>query len=795
MLKLLTCVQGHFWEVAQPSDNGEASDPAAFRCPVCGAPADELPLLDLAPSDVSSAITVEPPPAPKAPPLLDAKGLPVVSGYDILEALGKNKKGVLVYRAKQVLINRLVLLKVVLAKDDVGQIAWGALRGEANTLAKLAHPNIPQIHEVGERERQLFYNIVELFEGVPLSEKLQGKPVPPMQAAKFVENVARAVHFAHEHGVVHRGLKPASLLVETADGQRLDQWTFKIDDFGLAGRPIEGDINDVELQGKLPHYLAPEQAWGYAKDIGSCSDVYALGVLLYELLAGRPPFRGERASEIIEQIRSRPPTPPRDVNRRVPTDLDAICRKCLQKPPRKRYASALALADDLRRYQDGLPVQAHDNGPGTRLFLWMRRRPAMAFILLLLCMMFFSTLLAFAIGLSQGDSDSDRYNAALRDMNTAKSDANNARLERNQAVEREKLANYYQEILLAATLNEGRLEILNRCPMAYRQWEWHYLANNQPVQQFKPEIKAIVTVAFSPDGKWLVVAGDNPKTGAGVVYLLDAASGRVQDKHDIANGHVQDVAFSPDSLSLAILYDDGPPNVNLHHLDVYNVQWRGAPQLSLAMGRATSVAYSPNGLYLALGGSDGQPWLLNASDGSSVIRGSFGRLPQWAFGQQKVRVAFGNASQLLAVWDSQSGAVAVYDVASGANLGPHGFPPPTATSLSFASEERIALGCSDKTVHFWDKTLQERQTSPLHYKTNVEQVLFSRDGQRLAVLTKKGDATKPPVLHWYDGTTLREILAVTDLPNQVNAIALDKQGRRLAVATATDVRIYGATNP
>src|SRR5262249_5353033 len=249
--------------------------------------------------------------------------------------------------------------------------------------------------------------------GVRLAEWAQGGPVPPAQAARFVEAVARAVHAAHEQGVVHRGLKPSSILVEAEADKPLDRYAFKVVDFGLAGRPVEGDINDVELQDKLPHYLSPEQAWGYARDIGPCTDVYALGVLVYELLTGRPPFRGERASEIIEQIRSRAPAAPRDVNRRVPADLDAICRKCLQKPPRKRYASALELAEDLRRYREGVPVKARDTGVFPRLIKWVARRPAVACLVLLLFLMFVSTLAAYLVGAGQSEGDTYRYQLAL----------------------------------------------------------------------------------------------------------------------------------------------------------------------------------------------------------------------------------------------------------------------------------------------------------------------------------------------------------------------------------------------
>src|SRR5262249_33684748 len=221
-----------------------APPPAAQLLPAAPPPAETEP---------SAAA---PPPAPKPPPLLDANGYPVVSGYDIVETLGKTKKGVLVYRARQVLVNRVVLLKVVLARDDVGQMAWGALRGEANALAKIDHPNIPTVHEVGERDRQLFYNVLEHFDGVTLGEWAQGRPAAPAQAAKFVEAVARAVHAAHEKGIVPRGLKPTSVLVDANPGKPLERYAFKVVDFGLAGRPVEGDINDVELQEKLPHYLS-----------------------------------------------------------------------------------------------------------------------------------------------------------------------------------------------------------------------------------------------------------------------------------------------------------------------------------------------------------------------------------------------------------------------------------------------------------------------------------------------------------------------------------------------------------
>jgi eukaryotic-like serine/threonine-protein kinase len=807
MLKLLTCVQGHFWEIPQPSGNGELPDLASLHCPVCGSPADELPLIDLAPSD-TVPVTPEARRVPPKPPLVDAEGNPIVSGYEILEALGKSKKGVALYRAKQVLINRQVLLKVVLARDDAGQIAWGALRGEANTLAKIAHPNIPQIHEVGERERQLFYNVVELFDGEPLPERQRGKPFPPLRAVKFIENVARALHFAHAKGVVHRSLKPTSILVEITDDKPLDQCAFKITDFGLASRPVEGDVNDLELQDKLPHYLSPEQAWGYVKDIGPGTDVYALGVLLYELLTGRPPYRGERASEIVEQIRSRPPTPPRHVNPKVPEDLDAICRKCLQKPPRKRYASALALAEDLRRYQEGRPIQAHDNGLGTRLLKWVGRQPAVACILVLLFLLFVSTLAAFAISLNQRESESYGFQPVLRDEQAARNELGGLQKALAQSREREQLVQYYHDIARAeVAVKENRfddaLAILNACPVPPRAWEWHYLESlgKQIPPQTLPALPGPITcIAFHPSGALLAIGvGSKPNEESGSVYVWHLSGDHQLFMRDF-KAPVYDLAFRPDGDSLAVLSAAPKGNLGggsgqLHILHAF----RGEPLRPLEQlpGRGRSLAYSPDGRFLAIGGDQGKPWLVE-DDGAILVgiqRGEFKPFNR-PFGQQSskiVHMAFSPDGQRLAYGSEDLPEVSVLDCPFGNNRGVIRTQFQGVAALAFAPDGRLAVGWRNGEVRIWDSALTERKVlAPFNGKVN--RVLFSSDGKRLAVLGPGLDGKS--LLRWYDGNSQREIFSLPGLDPQVNAIALDKQGRRLAVVSANRVKIYGArTNP
>ena len=299
------------------------------------------------------------------------------------------------------------------------------------------------------RTASVYTIVIEFFDGITLLEWMQGKPVAPLQAAQFVENVARIMHYAHELGVVHRNLKPTSILVAAKANQPLSRFPLKIDGFGLAGRPLEGDINDLELQGKLPHYLSPEQAWGYSKDIGPCSDVYGgLGRCCTNC------WWADRRSRVNGRRKSSSKFAAGQPRRRARSTLGCrwISMRSAQvsaKTAAPSIRSALALADDLRRYQDRMPISARDFGLITRLFLWTRRRPALAFILLLLFGMFFSTLVAFVIGLTIGEGNNALYYSALNSRQAAQQELLAVQMERNQALQRDQLATYYQDIALA----------------------------------------------------------------------------------------------------------------------------------------------------------------------------------------------------------------------------------------------------------------------------------------------------------------------------------------------------------
>ncbi len=298
-----------------------------------------------------------------------------VPGYEILGVLGQGGMGI-VYKARHLALDRVVALKMILRGALADQDAVERFRIEAQAVARLRHPNIVQIFEVGEYAGQPYFSL-EYLEGGSLHQKLQGAPQAPRDAAKLLEMLARAVHHAHEQHIVHRDLKPANVLL-TADG------TPKVTDFGLAKRIEEQDQNRTAAEVVLgtPTYMAPEQASGKTRNVGPPADVYSLGAILYDLLTGRPPLRGTTVMDTLQLVQTTEPVPPRRLQPKVPADLQTICLKCLEKDPRRRYASAEALADDLHRFLEGRPIEARAVGWAERTWKWARRRPAEALLAL-----------------------------------------------------------------------------------------------------------------------------------------------------------------------------------------------------------------------------------------------------------------------------------------------------------------------------------------------------------------------------------------------------------------------------
>jgi tetratricopeptide (TPR) repeat protein len=298
---------------------------------------------------------------------------PEVPGYEILGVLGRGGMGI-VYQARQTSLKRLVALKMILAGSHAAPQHLARFRIEAEAVARLQHPNIVQIHEIGDRHGLPYFSL-EFVDAGSLEDRLDGTPRAPRYAAELVETLARAMHYAHQQGVVHRDLKPANVLL-TADGSP------KISDFGLA-KTMEGGDSQTKTGMILgtPSYMAPEQARGQSRQVGPATDVYALGAMLYDLLTGRPPFKAAEAMETIHQVLNQEPVPPRALQPSIPRDLETICLKCLEKDPGRRYASAQALADDLHRFLTGETIHARPATIWSRAGKWAKRRPAVATLL------------------------------------------------------------------------------------------------------------------------------------------------------------------------------------------------------------------------------------------------------------------------------------------------------------------------------------------------------------------------------------------------------------------------------
>ncbi len=384
--------------------------PAERRCPRCGAP-----LGGFGPEGLCGACLFDAGLAADEPAAeldLLSSGVRRFGDYELLEEVARGGMGV-VFKARQLSLNRIVAVKMILRGEFAGVADLARFRAEAETAARLQHPNIVAIHEVGEREGQPYFSM-DYIEGQNLAQLVGNAPLPAARAAKYLKTVAEAVQYAHQQGILHRDLKPSNVLIDASDQPR-------VTDFGLAKRfgvPPEasggpgvaqtaaalksgpakaGTPNDLTLTGQVlgsPSFMPPELAAGKNAAIGPATDVYSLGALLYHLLTGRPPFVAESVTAMLRLVAETEPVSPRLLNGIVPRDLETICLKCLEKDPALRYATAQDLADELGRFLRDEPIHAHPVTPAEKAWRWYRRKPALATAILIV----FVLVLVVAIG-------------------------------------------------------------------------------------------------------------------------------------------------------------------------------------------------------------------------------------------------------------------------------------------------------------------------------------------------------------------------------------------------------------
>src|SRR5213076_2220786 len=301
-----------------------------------------------------------------------AEMLGELGDYELVEEVGRGGQGV-VFRARQKSLNRTVALKVISLGQWASKAHLKRFRREAEAAASLDHPSIVPIYEVGEREGACYFSM-KFVEGGQLDEVVKRAPISIRQAAELIAKVARTVHYAHEHGILHRDIKPGNILLDTKGEPQLT-------DFGLA-RLVESEstvTRTLEVLG-TPSYMAPEQAAGKNIELTAATDIYGLGAVLYQLLTGHPPFAGGTTYETVRQVLETNPRRPRLWNSKIDRELETICLKSLEKDPQRRYPSALALAEDLERWLKHEPIRARRSGVFTRGRKWVQRNPTSALL-------------------------------------------------------------------------------------------------------------------------------------------------------------------------------------------------------------------------------------------------------------------------------------------------------------------------------------------------------------------------------------------------------------------------------
>jgi WD40 repeat protein len=671
--------------------------------------------------------------------------LPVIDGYEMGELLGRGGMG-LVFKARHKVLKRDVALKIVVSGAHATAAERARFRTEAEAVARLHHPGIVQIYEVGE-QAGCPYLALEFVSGGSLAEQLDGTPMLPRRAAELLLDLARAVQHAHEQGIVHRDLKPGNvLLTETG--------VAKIADFGLAKLLHGAEASPTLTGGALgtPSYMAPEQAAGKSALIGPATDVYGLGTILYELLTGRPPFKAETAMETLFQVKFTDPVSPSSLQPKLSRDLVTICLRCLQKEPGQRYASALALAEDMRRFLEDRPIQARRVSAWGRLIKWVRRRPGVAALLGGIVAV---TLLGLA-------GTSWKWLEAEAAQQTAEHRLYFNRIALAHQAWRGYQAGQADRLLKECVPAAGRDDL--------RSWEWHYLRRLCDAAQLTltEHTHSVRGVAFSHDGRLLAsCTGEWRGEQPGEVLVWDAATG---NRLHTLLGHekaVYNVAFAPDGRLLASAGFDAT-------LRLWDLTRPGdAAKILSDDDIVHNVAFSPDGRLLAATYTKGTVRIWDVK--SRTRLGTYQKHPGQVFA-----VAFHPTERKIATGGRNDQSVQIWDPDTGRDLGALLWDMDVRSVAFSADGTLLAAAGYWGPVKVWDLSRSGAEATTHHlYAGPVLNLAFrpnNPNNHDLAWCTGTGR------IQIIDARTGAEVRTFRGHDGPVNGLAFSPDGRRLASA-------------
>jgi eukaryotic-like serine/threonine-protein kinase len=700
--------------------------------------------------------------------------------YELQKVLGEGGMGI-VYKARQISLNRAVALKMIRAARFPYADEVHRFQNEAEAVARLDHPHIVPIFEVGRFEDQHYFSM-KLIGGESLDKRLEDYAADPRRAARLVAVVAEAIHHAHQRGILHRDLKPANILVD-ADGHP------HVTDFGLAKR-VEGD-SELTRSGAIvgtPAYMAPEQASAKKGTVTTATDVHGLGAILYALLTGRAPFGGTTVLDTLEQVRERPPDAPRKLNPRVPRDLEVICLKCLEKDPRRRYASADALAEDLNRWLASEPIAARPVGNAARFWMWCRRNPVVAGAAgSVAAALVVVAVLSLLYADEQNRRASEQTEATIKISGLAKNlEKESDDLKATLSDSNRRLAMLFFERAQRAfdrgQVNHGLLWLVECWRYAAnaddRAWQhlaqanlafWRY--NCPDLKGVFPDQRGDPRAVFSPDGK-IIVTQSNDGTG---LQMWDAATNRPIGQpmldHQAA---VMPVAFSPDGTAIVTA---GPDNT-ARLWDAASGKPIG--QAMKHRGPVRTLAYSPNGKTV-LTTCWGEP-VIPGGDSTNRVRlwdGATGQpIGQPLQNQDSIESFAFSPDSKTVLTGHNDGTARLWHCVTAKLIGQPMVHDRGVRAVAFSPDGKIALTGGDLTVRMWDAATGMPIHRPLVHEAAVKFVAVSPDGE--TILTGSSDKRA----RLWDAATGQPIGRPLTHQGEVSSVAYSPDGKTILTGSS-----------